>query len=358
VKRLDFGRSALASCVAAAMLAGCGGKQPPIGAPGAMPQTSAVAHAGRDTSWTSGAPVATVQASVPKLAGSSEYVEYSGLRTLPDTKSQRLLYVSNDGSPFVVYVLSYPSGKKVGTLDGFFGPGGECTEASGDVFITDTAEGGAGYIYEYAHGGTSPIVTLDDPFTWPNGCAVDPTAGNLAVISVGGAAVFPNASGTPAAYTDSTLSEMTYGAYDNKGNLFVDGTASSSGRFAFAELPRGASTFTNISVSDSFENAGSVQWDGSYITVQTTGNSGRVVLIYRLAVSGSSATVVGTTTLTSNRNRFEGGQYWIQGSSVIGPANRGKSVAIWRYPQGGHSKKMIRGAGNSARGVTVSVAGS
>ena len=31
-------RAALSSCVAAAMLAGCGGSQPPTGAPGAMPQ--------------------------------------------------------------------------------------------------------------------------------------------------------------------------------------------------------------------------------------------------------------------------------------------------------------------------------
>jgi hypothetical protein len=34
---------ALGIAVAAALLAGCGGSQPPIGAPGAMPQTSAIA---------------------------------------------------------------------------------------------------------------------------------------------------------------------------------------------------------------------------------------------------------------------------------------------------------------------------
>jgi hypothetical protein len=41
----DFSRYALGSCVAVAMLAGCGGSQPPIGAPGAMPQTAAIASA-------------------------------------------------------------------------------------------------------------------------------------------------------------------------------------------------------------------------------------------------------------------------------------------------------------------------
>ena len=42
MKNLEFGRIILSSCVAAAMLAGCGGSQPPIGALGEMPQASAV----------------------------------------------------------------------------------------------------------------------------------------------------------------------------------------------------------------------------------------------------------------------------------------------------------------------------
>jgi len=41
VKTSAAGHHALMSCMAAAMLAGCGGSQPPIGAPGAMPQTIA-----------------------------------------------------------------------------------------------------------------------------------------------------------------------------------------------------------------------------------------------------------------------------------------------------------------------------
>ncbi len=44
MKSLDFGRYALSSCVAVVMLAGCGGSQPPIGAPGAMPQSPAMAQ--------------------------------------------------------------------------------------------------------------------------------------------------------------------------------------------------------------------------------------------------------------------------------------------------------------------------
>jgi len=40
------------SCVTMALLAGCGGSQPPIGAPGAVPQSRAVAtHVDRGGSW-------------------------------------------------------------------------------------------------------------------------------------------------------------------------------------------------------------------------------------------------------------------------------------------------------------------
>jgi hypothetical protein len=46
----ELSRFALVVCLAAAMLAGCGGLQPPVGAPGTMPQRLAIAtHAGRNS---------------------------------------------------------------------------------------------------------------------------------------------------------------------------------------------------------------------------------------------------------------------------------------------------------------------
>jgi phospholipase C len=44
MRRLDFGRYALSSCMAAAMLAACGGLQPPIRAPGAMSQSRVIVN--------------------------------------------------------------------------------------------------------------------------------------------------------------------------------------------------------------------------------------------------------------------------------------------------------------------------
>jgi hypothetical protein len=46
MKSLGLGRYALSSCAAAALLAGCGGSQPPIGAPGTMPQKAGAGDRG------------------------------------------------------------------------------------------------------------------------------------------------------------------------------------------------------------------------------------------------------------------------------------------------------------------------
>jgi hypothetical protein len=95
---------------AAVLLTGCGGSQPPIGAPGAMLQSHAIAtHAPRGGSW-----------------------------MLPEAKSEDLLYVSEVGT---VTVYSYPQGKLEGKLRGFFDATGECVDAKGDVYIADNGYG-------------------------------------------------------------------------------------------------------------------------------------------------------------------------------------------------------------------------
>jgi hypothetical protein len=65
---LNLGRYALSSCVAAAMLAGCGGSQPPIGTPGAMPhsaQSASHAASGRSQPPVA-APGAMLQSPAPQ----------------------------------------------------------------------------------------------------------------------------------------------------------------------------------------------------------------------------------------------------------------------------------------------------
>jgi hypothetical protein len=53
---------------------------------------------------------------------------------LPEAATEDLLYVSNLQN---VAVYSYPEGKRVGTLKGFYRPFGECVNSTGDVFIAN-----------------------------------------------------------------------------------------------------------------------------------------------------------------------------------------------------------------------------
>jgi len=271
------------------------------------------------------------------------------------SKKNSLLYVSVNGTR-TVHVFSYPKGKPKQVLTGFGGPAGECVDRPGNVFITDVATSGAGYVYEYAHGGSTPIATLNDPFTFPNGCAVDPKSGDLALVSNGGLAIYPEAGGTPTTYLDESFQTMRYAGYDDAHNLFIDGDAVGGG-FALAELPSGSNQIIDLSISGPFRGAGAVQWDGSNMTVETlsfgVGRHGPA-LIYRLQISGSSATIVGTTELVSSKNRYNGGQFWIQGNRVIGPDKSGNAISFWNYPAGGKPTKSIADMGPEAWGVTVS----
>jgi hypothetical protein len=294
------------------MLAGCGGSQPPIGAPGAVPQTSASAtHADRGKSW-----------------------------MLPEAKSESLIYAT--GGCLGTCVFSYPAGKLVGTLDVGFGGSydfsGDCTDANGNVFISNNEN-----VFEYAHGGATPIATLELPGSNAIGCSVDPTTGNLAVVFSGSGknvAIFPDATGTPAVY-DSDI-DSTFCGYDNSGNLFVDGLGSENAP-SLAELPSGGSVFSAISISEAVGFPAQVQWDGQYITIEdaTRGN----IAVSRLQISGSAATIVSAAKFDIHSTA---GQSWIFGKNIFIPYGRvsgQKSIGVWKYPKGGKPTKTIRVTG-------------
>jgi hypothetical protein len=260
MKSLDFSRYALCSCMAAAMLAGCGGSQPPIGAPGAMPQTSTNAtHAERGKSWMA-----------------------------PDASTQDLLYIAANQ---LVVVYSYPQGKLEGTLRHFYLADDACVDKKGDVYIPNL---GTYHFFEYAHGGKKRLKDIDVP-TGATGCSIDPTSGNLAVAgstdpSNGGVAIYKNARGTPTYYTDSAFYEYYFCGYDDKGDLFVDGQTypGGSGDGALAELPKGGSQLETISMDQTIEWPGKVQWDGKHITVEDP----TAASVYQFSISGSQATEV------------------------------------------------------------------
>jgi hypothetical protein len=275
----------------------------------------------------------------------------------PDAKRKDLLYVS-DAEANLVDVYSYPGGKLEGQLSGFAGVQGLCTDKSGNVWITNQSQE---TILEFAHGGKSPIATLNDSGYHPGACSVDPSTGNLAVANLdtlsegaGGLAIYTGAKGSPQLYNDSTLAYAFYVAYDRSGNVFVDGQNRSSQLF-FGELPKSSSTLETIDTSGISGLGAGVAWDGKYITLGITSPS----TIYQLTVSGSAASIAGTTTISGDPGL---GGYDVvtkgnrQGTLVIDPETGGtKDVGYFKYPSGSGPTKSITGLENPDS-VAISIA--
>lgn len=302
------GLYAVGLSVAAALLAGCGESRPPINAAGAMPQAfSHAAHADHGTSW-----------------------------MLPEARSKDLLYV---GDVYDVTVYSYPAGKLEGRLKGFYEITGECVDAHGNVFVVNA---GGNSIIEYAHGGKTPIETLKAATSNPIGCAVNPTSGDLAVsggtVYGGNVAVYPGGKDPPTVYTDPTFRGYGWCGYDGSGDLYVDG-ASYSNEVVFAELAKGGSALTAVSLNQSFRDTGGIQWDGKYLAV----GDQSVPKLYRFSMQGGTGTEVGTINLESGADFIH--QFLIFGDKLIAPNfywidNRFESnVLFFDYPAGGKATR-------------------
>lgn len=270
-------------------------------------------------------------------------------------KSGDLLYVS-DHTTNDVYMYSYPGGKRVGTLTGFYTPNGMCADAAGDVWITQFAQ-----VAEYAHGSTIRTRTLYESGLVAMACSVDPATGDLAVVGncnyaacqsgVGYVAIYKAARGHPRYYVAPSISAYAFCAYDPRGDLFVDGSSYYYDFFEFDELPHGAKTFEKVALDETIFTPGGVAWDGRYITVEDQSHG----VIYRFSISGSSGVSRGETSLT-DASSLE--QYWVGKGSVAGANYGGFDAIAWKYPRGGAPAKTYLGIEGFTRpfGAVVSPA--
>jgi hypothetical protein len=165
-------------------------------------------------------------------------------------------------------------------------------------------------------------------------------------------AIFPDAQGTPTYYNAPTMDAMYYCAYDDSGNLFVDGLHYSDSSALLAELPYGGTSFAGIALDKNIGRPGSMQWMGAYLAV---GSSKQVV--YHVQISGSSGSIIGKTAhhLLKNPWTIDGKQL----VSVYGSRDGGGpfKVAYWTYPKGGAPTQLFNLFGSNSRldGVAVSV---
>lgn len=294
-------------CVAAALLTECGGGQVPLvaGAP------------------SGGAPAADHPAT---------------------SSGDNLLYVATSDGVLVRY---FSTGKPILTLEPQKFADFACQDQSLGYVYIDAVE----QFYEYTFGGRKPAAkSRSKGLLYSEGCAVDPVARGIATTwndtstsgsGSGWVAVYKSIRGHAKRYSIPGFGLYEYCGYDNQGNLFVDGY-SDNNAFVFAELPRGSTQFKPISVEATLKNAGVVQWDGSYLTVEDRSTPPR---IYRLQISGSTAHVAGTVTLRPPSGTLSGVLTWIQGGTVVAPLGTNYSyhaVGYWKYPAGGKPYHVVR----------------
>lgn len=266
---------------------------------------------------------------------------------LTEAKGEDLLYVTNY---YTVLVFSYPQGKLVGTLKGFYSSVGECVDSKGDVFVVNSKPRA---VFEYAHGETKRLAKLVDEKAGTTGCAINPINGDLAVSGVTNYVdIFKGAKGKPISVLDKDMWYGQFCTYDDAGDLFFLGLRNTKGKPRLSELPVGSSRFTDINPDALMYDEGGIQWDNGYLTASLI-VKGYATAIGQFDVSGTTAHEVGVTNLGTSYRII---QYFIDGSTVIVP-NYEKhgpfDVLFYDYPAGGAPTSVITKA-DYARGVVVS----
>ncbi len=248
-----------------------------------------------------------------------------------------LLYV---GVNYGVNVFTYPRIKFVASLPSDESFPAVCSDPkTGHVFVSETQG-----LDEYEHGGTTAIETLAVPpgYTALQGCSIDPISGDVAVVAYegykgGGLLIYHHGRGNPRTYSDPTVHAYYYCSYDNRGNVFVlaYGVGSPSVYPVFTELPKGAGSFRDLTLSGYLQYPKKVQWDGKHLALTLSG------AVYQVDVSGSNAKIVGSTRMFGD-NMWAAGITWIAHGTVI--AGHGDAFArrlgVWPYPAGGYPLRV------------------
>jgi hypothetical protein len=264
---------------------------------------------------------------------------------VPDrrARSKKFEYIFNDYGTYAS-IFDYPkSDQEIGQITGDGGQG--CTNVLyGYGKKTFWNVGGYNQITEYRVP-KKPIKTLSDSVGMPSSCAMN-SSGDLAVgilngSGAGDVVIYKNASGSGTVMTTSLVAEF-FDGYDNQGNLFADGFNGSG--FGLVELPKGNTKFKTITTSNAVQFPGSVQWDGTYLTVFDQEASAT----YQYTISGMKATLKGTVSLSGVGDCA---QTWIVTGLVHCAGNNDGEV--FKYPAGGSAIAVLTGNFDLPLGVTA-----
>ena len=150
MQTVNLSRTALS--VAAAMLAGCGGSQPSIAVPGAMPQ-----------SW-------AIRTQQIRNGHSAPLLYVGNISGYDDVK----VYRANGKDPGPIEVISTD-------VDA---PTGDCIDSDGTLYVVNEPAG-PGWVTEFPAGKTKPSKIIKKGINTPAFCTID-SNGNLWVTNIGG----------------------------------------------------------------------------------------------------------------------------------------------------------------------------
>ncbi len=268
-----------------------------------------------------------------------------------NSRSKDYEYIFNDYGSYGS-IFNYPkSTSMVGQLNGAGGQG--CTNVLygyGKQIIWNAGRTND-LITEYKVPSNQVLKTLFLNYTFTSSCGMN-AAGDLAVGillgnsygNAGQVVIFKNATGSGKVYK-TPLTREYFNGYDSSGNLFADGFGSNS-NFGLVELPNGRKKFIAITTSNAPEFPGSVQWDGTYVTVfdQITSET------YQYTVSGTTATLQHTVQYTG---AGDCAQTWIVKGLMYCADAGNNGGEVFKYPAGGSPVATFTGSFDFPLGVTA-----
>jgi len=248
----------------------------------------------------------------------------------PVSKIPKLLVYVADGQEVNVY--GYQTHGLLGQL-AVPGAYALCSDKSGNIWVSTSNRNGSEML-EYAPGGTQPVTEL---FSYtPAGCAVDPTSGDLAVVTSGDSLgkqnleVYHQAQGLPKTYSYSALRHWNYCAYDNAGNLVIQGSDRDY-VIAYAELESGQNALISVNISTTDANNAGIQWDGKYFLVGYRNDN----VMHRYSISDGHATEIDQIQLRTGEQNLD--EFWLHYHTLVAIVNtlyEYYAIAGFPYPAG------------------------
>jgi hypothetical protein len=254
----------------------------------------------------------------------------------PGPNHSSLLYVSSATS-YYVPMYNFKNGV-VGSVYGVIpiaAAGGMCTNKAGNVWITSLN----GTVVEFAHGSTTPIRVIESDPGVPYACAVDPSSGNVAVSydrpnttggTLGSVQIFGKGNRNK---TFGGFAHAWFLAYDNKGNLFMDGSpcgsggCSSGGPPAIFELAKRGQSFQQLSLQGAtLSQPTGIVWVNPTLLLADSENGSQEPVAYKVLVRASNATVVGTLPFSS---AVAVGGLTVRAGSIVVPDTQGNVLLTY-----------------------------